>query len=201
MYSELVHYNPDRYRYTIFLWLAVVDQSVVGCRGALPLVYERPEQARKLASHLANRLRDRVRVFHVLHRLSGLRNRLRLFATRVTTTILHIVPVPVMSTKCTGIVPAPARYAHSVLTVSTNSPIIQSRRGCIEPHHLLELFAIREVESRRQELVAEAHLFPRGQRRPSCRGIRGFNGTRCSMGPGELGMIVYLHISRCTGTT
>ena len=30
--------------------------------------------------------------------------------------------------------------------------------------------------------------------------IRGFNGTRCSMGPrGKLGMIVYLHISRCTG--
>ena len=34
-----------------------------------------------------------------------------------------------------------------------------------------------------------------------CRGIRGFNGTRCSMGRGKLGMIVYLHISRCTGTT
>ena len=33
------------------------------------------------------------------------------------------------------------------------------------------------------------------------RGIRGLNGTRCSMGPGELGMIVYLHVSRCTGTT
>ena len=29
----------------------------------------------------------------------------------------------------------------------------------------------------------------------------GFNGTRCSVGPGELAMIVYLHISRCTGTT
>ena len=36
---------------------------------------------------------------------------------------------------------------------------------------------------------------------PQCRGIRGFGGTRCSVGHGELGMIVYLHIARCTGTT
>ena len=27
------------------------------------------------------------------------------------------------------------------------------------------------------------------------RGMRGFSGTRCSMGPGELGVIVYSHIS------
>ena len=33
------------------------------------------------------------------------------------------------------------------------------------------------------------------------RGIRGFDGTRCSTGRGKLGMIVYLYISRCTGTT
>ena len=33
------------------------------------------------------------------------------------------------------------------------------------------------------------------------RGIRGFSGTLCSVGRGELGVIVYLHIPQCTGTT
>ena len=33
------------------------------------------------------------------------------------------------------------------------------------------------------------------------RSLRGFSGTRRSVGRGELGMIVYLHIERCTGTT
>ena len=83
----------------------------------------------------------------------------------------------------------PLSYSHDLKPSSLES-IRLRRRG---RHNLPvpKLWKQDDATSRMNKVGA-------GWRGRGSRGIRGFSGTRCSMGPGELGMIVYLHISRCT---